>query len=352
MKDDRPIASLSIDVDNRWAYLRAAGRADWKSATTYLPMVMDRVVDTLGAVGLPVTAFLVGRDLVDETDIRAIESLSQLSRWEFGNHSLNHLPWMHTLSREQIHEEIRVPHDRLLNCLGYRPRGFRGPGFSCPPQVLAELADAEYAYDASIFPTSMAPIARAVFLARTRLKGAERERAKKLYGGFAAMRQPNVPFRRRVESMDTMLWETPVTVMPVFRTPIHFSYLIFLASFSVPLAKGYYRSALAMCRRCGVPPSLLLHPPDFLGVEDRSELDHLPGMKMRRESKLRFVSWALRVLAEQFDVVTIAAQIDRLNGTDNPLMPESSNTTPATACDVEERLAATGGKEVGVVSNA
>ena len=309
-----PTASLSIDVDNRWAYLRAAGRSDWQSATSYLPMVLDRVVDVLGAAGVPLTAFLVGRDLVDDGDVRVIESLGRLPAWEAANHSLSHLPWMHTMSREEICEEIRVTHDRIVACFGRRPRGFRGPGFSCPPELLQVLAESGYEYDASIFPTSMAPIARAVFLARTRLKGADRERAKKLYGGFAAMRQPNAPFRRTVDSCEKTLWEIPVTVMPGLRTPIHFSYLTFLASYNVPLAKGYFRSALATCRRFNVPPSLLLHPPDFLGAEDRSDLGHLPGMKMRRDHKLKFVAWALELLAEQFQVLTIADQIDQLNG--------------------------------------
>ena len=56
-------ASLSMDLDNKWAYLRAAGRSDWNERPGYLPMVIERIVAMLGELGLPLTVFTVGRDL-------------------------------------------------------------------------------------------------------------------------------------------------------------------------------------------------------------------------------------------------------------------------------------------------
>ena len=81
---NRPIASLSLDLDNKWAYLRAAGRKDWMDRPGYLPMVIDRIVDVLNDLHLPLTVFIVGRDLVEPSDCDAIESFDRLSRWEGG----------------------------------------------------------------------------------------------------------------------------------------------------------------------------------------------------------------------------------------------------------------------------
>ena len=169
------------------------------------------------------------------------------------------------------------------------------------------LARNDYAYDASIFPTSIAPIARTVFLLRTDLKGEEREKAKKLYGGFASLRQPNRPFHRLIDGQ--RLWEVPVTVMPFLRTPIHFSYFTYLASFSALAAKMYFRTALWLCRMTGSPPSLLLHPPDFLGQEDDTDMAYFPAMKMPRQKKLSIVRWALKKFAETFDVRCMIDQL-------------------------------------------
>lgn len=316
---DRPVASLSLDLDNKWAYLRAAGDPDWQSRDSYLPVVIERIVDVVGEAALPLSVFIVGRDLDERQtdDAIAIDSFNRLKQWEPANHSLNHLPWMHTLNPNEIHDEIAVTHDRIVATTRRIPVGFRGPGFSCPDEVLGVLSRLQYTYDASIFPTSIAPLARAVFLARTKLCGEQREKAKKLYGGFASMRHPNRPHRRMVNvsnegSDEHSIWEIPVTVMPFSRTPIHFSYLNFVAQQSVPLAKAYFRSALTICRRCNVPPSLLLHPLDFMGCEDDSDMTYFPGMKTPRAIKLRFMKWAMDQYAQRFDVQTISQQVTAL----------------------------------------
>lgn len=307
----RPPASLSIDLDNKWAYLRAAGLEDWETCSSYLPVAIERIVDLLGECDLPVTVFLVGRDLHCDSDITAIEQFGSLRSWEPANHSLNHLPWMHTMDSDEIRREINTTHQAIVSLTGRRPYGFRGPGFSCPEEVLNVLSELRYLYDASIFPTSMAPIARAVFLAKTQLKGEQREKAKKLYGGFASMRKPNRPYQRHEAGQS--IWEIPVTVMPLIRTPIHFSYLNFVAQSSTTLAKSYFRTSLAICRRLNVTPSLLLHPPDFLGCEDDSDMAYLPGMKPTRSKKLEFMRWALKLYAAQFHVTTMIDQVVQLD---------------------------------------
>lgn len=322
-RSTRPVASLSMDLDNKWAYLRAAGRTDWADRPGYLPTAIDRIVETLGEFDLPLTVFLVGRDLTSEVDCVAIRSLNRLSAWEPANHSLNHLPWMHTMAENEIATEIQTTHDRIVDVCGTRPWGFRGPGFSCPDEVLRVLAANDYVYDASVFPTSIAPIARMVFLMKSDLKGQQREKAKKLYGGFASLRQPNRPFRRTIDGKS--LWEVPVTVMPITRTPIHFSYFTYLASFSTLTAKTYFRSALRLCRSTGTPPSLLLHPPDFLGREDDADMAYFPAMNMAARDKLAIVRWALKVYAETFDVHTI---FDQLKVSDPSLSNRTGNVNP------------------------
>lgn len=320
----RLIASLSIDLDNKWAYLRAAGRDDWDTRPGYLPMVTDRIVDMLGELDLPLTVFIVGRDLVEPGDALAAASLVRLPAWEPANHSLNHLPWMHTMQANEIAEEIETTHNRIVDVTGDAPLGFRGPGFSCPDEVLRVLARNDYLYDASIFPTSIAPIARAVFLMKSDLKGEQREKAKKLYGGFSSLCQPNRPFSRTVDQAS--LWEVPVTVMPLVRTPIHFSYFTFLASFSTLAAKTYFRAALSLCKLTRTPPSLLLHPPDFLGHEDDSDMAYFPGMKMARKDKLAIVRWALKLYDEMFDVRLMIDQVNALMP--DTLIPSSHQTLP------------------------
>lgn len=306
----RPIASLSLDLDNQWAYLRAAGRPGWQQAESYLDLAAERLVPMLKDCDLPLTVFVVGRDLEQAADVRAVERFGQLKRWELANHTYQHQVWLHALDRGEIEQEIDRTAEALQRCFGQRPVGFRGPGFSCPDAVLRLLADRGYRYDASVFATSIAPLARTYYVVKSGLRGEQRARAAQLYGRWSAALQPNRPFRRKMQQ--GCLWEIPVTVMPLARTPIHFSYLTYLASFSTIAAKAYFRQALALCRGSATPPSLLLHPPDVMGREDASEMDFFPSMNMPRKDKLQFLRWALWQLAEAFDVQILADQVDAL----------------------------------------
>lgn len=311
------IASISMDLDNQWAYLRAAGRQGWAESPCYFGTVIPRIVDLLNELELPLTVFLVGRDLDADASVAAIQRFSDLKDHEFCNHSYNHEPWLHTLSRGEIEHEIDRTSTLIEQRFGQRPLGFRGPGFSCPELVLSILAERKFLYDASLFPTSMAPLARAYYMLKTGLRGEDRQRASKLYGGWSAMRQPNRPFLRQVDeapATDQRLWEIPVTVMPLARTPIHFSYLTYLASFSTLAAKTYFRTSLRMCQLTGTAPSLLLHPPDFMGREDDTEMGFFPAMQMPVDRKLAIVRWALKQFRNRFDVRTMVSQVTALTG--------------------------------------
>ena len=43
----KPIASLSLDLDNKWSYLKTHGDKGWEAYPTYLPVVVPRFLDVL-----------------------------------------------------------------------------------------------------------------------------------------------------------------------------------------------------------------------------------------------------------------------------------------------------------------
>lgn len=306
------IANLSLDLDNKWAYLRSAGNQDWENSRGYLASTIPRIVDMLGSLDLPLTVFVVGRDLETTEDIDAINGFKALHEHEFANHSYNHLPWLHTMSAEEIEQEIDRTTALIESNLGHAVFGFRGPGFSCPEEVLDVLSSRGFRYDASSFPTSIAPIARMAFMMRSNLDDEQRKRASQLYGGWKSAFKPNKPYQRPINGK--LLWELPVTVMPFTRTPIHFSYFMFLAGYSKSIAKAYFSTAIRLCQLTATSPSLLLHPPDFLGSEDDAEMAFFPGMKLKRAEKLSLMEWALRRLATCFDVKRMVDHVTKLDG--------------------------------------
>ena len=299
----KPIASLSLDLDNQWSYMKTHGDAGWETFPSYFDVVVPRALEFLKERGLNITFFIVGQDAALEENRKAIGSIAAAGH-EIGNHSFNHEPWLHLYSKEELVTEFEKTEAALLDVTGKRPYGFRGPGYSLSPTVLEVLAERGYEYDCSTLPTYIAPLARAYYFFKSpEMSDEEREKRKKLFGKLSDGFQTLKP--HFIDVSDKQLVEIPVTTFPVVKTPIHMSYLIYLSTFSVAAAKAYWKTALAMCRATGVQPSLLLHPLDFLSDDDISELKFFPGMNMPAARKLNLVSGFLKAYTDSFDVVTM-----------------------------------------------
>ena len=279
----KSVASISLDLDNDWAYLKTRGGSAWEQAPGYLPRAVPRILDLLSSLDVKITFFIVGRDAADPNNADAIRSIAGAGH-EIANHSWLHEPWLHLYTKDQLHDEFARTETALTSLTGQMPRGFRGPGFSTSPLVRDVLAERGYVYDGSQFPTVMGPVARAIFFLTSKLPPEEKAKRRGLYGSFRSAFGKLRPYK-----WENGLTEIPVTTMPLTRLPIHLTYLVFLASFSMPLAVLYWKIALTFCRLRGVAPSLLLHPTDFLDVHDAPALDFFPGMKLKAEKKLALV---------------------------------------------------------------
>lgn len=297
----KPIASLSLDLDNKWSYMKTHGDAGWETYPSYLDTVVPRVLDFLKARDLKITFFIVGQDAALEKNREAIASIAAAGH-EIGNHSFNHEPWLHLYSKEELVEEFAKTETAIRDVTGRRPIGFRGPGYSLSPTVLEVLVKRGYEYDCSTLPTYIAPLARAYyFLKSPQMSDEERDKRKKLFGKLSEGFQSLKPRMMNIAGRD--LVEIPVTTFPIIKTPIHLSYLIYILTFSRKAALLYWHFALMICRLTGVQPSLLLHPLDFLSGEDAPELEFFPGMNVAVGEKLAFVGEVLAMYVEQFEVV-------------------------------------------------
>jgi hypothetical protein len=302
MSMGKPIASLSLDLDNKWSYLKTHGEAGWETFPTYLPLVVPRVLQFLRQRGLTITFFIVGQDAALPENRAALRAIADDGH-EIGNHSFRHEPWLHLYSEDEIDAELARAEDAIATATGRRPVGFRGPGYSLSPATLRVLARRGYQYDASTFPTFLGPLARAYYFMTARLSAAERRQRQKLFGTFQEGLRPLRPYRWRTGA--GTLVEVPVTTLPLLKVPIHVSYLLYLSVFSRRLAVAYFHAALRLCRWTGTPPSLLLHPLDFLGGDDLQDLSFFPGMSLPAAAKVTLVGEVVDLLAEHFAVVPL-----------------------------------------------
>ena len=289
--------------------MKTQGIQSWKGFPSYLPYAVPRILEFLKDRNLTITVFVIGQDAVLDKNREAIAAIADAGH-EIGNHSFNHEPWLHLYTPAELTQEFVKTEDALKEITGKRPVGFRGPGFSLSNEVLRTLMKRGYTYDGSTFPTYLGPLARAYTFFRSKLSRKQKSERKALFGSWRDGFQSNQPFEWT--DGDQRLISLPVTTMPVFKVPIHGSYVLFLAGFSKRLAKLYFWMAIKLCRFAGVQPSLLLHPTDFLGCEDEPEMDFFPGMKLKRDEKTNVMSACLKMLTDHFEPVTMGQHVEAL----------------------------------------
>lgn len=306
----KPLASVSLDLDNLWSYMKIHGNPAWESRPSYLDRFVPYMLEVLDRVGVKITFFIVGIDAADPANGAALRSIVEAGH-EVGNHSFEHEPWLHLYSREELEHEIGQADAAIEAATGVRPVGFRGPGFSWSPELLEVLQRRGHAFDASTLPTYLGPLARAYYFATAKLSAEEREKRKGLFGKFSDGFRPVKPYYWTLSGGSRLL-EIPVTTMPVFKTPFHFSYLAYLARFSETLMKAYLQVALSACRLTGTQPSFLLHPLDVIGGDQAPELRFFPGMDIPSERKTRLLVDVLRILQRHHELVPMSVHAERL----------------------------------------
>lgn len=304
----KPIAALSLDLDNQWSYMKTGRIAGWESFPSYFDIAVPRMLAAFRRHSLTTTVFVVGQDAALEKNHAALRSIADAGH-EIANHSFHHEPWLNRQSDKAIADELAQAHAAIHAATGKAPIGFRGPGFSLATAILSALARMGYRYDASTFPTFIGPLARAYYFVISNFSKADRDTRAHLFGSLADGLRPLRPYAW--ELPQGSLVELPVTTIPLIRAPFHFTYLSFLAGVSPVLALAYFRVALLACKIAGVQPSLLLHPLDFLGRDDLEVLSTFPGMKLTAATKLALMDKVLAIYGGTFEVVTMAEHCGR-----------------------------------------
>ena len=320
---DRRIASISLDLDDLWTYLRTHGDPTWASRPSYLESFVPLVLDTLDEAQVKLTFFLVGADAATERNRRVLRAIVERGH-EVGNHSFEHEPWLHRYTRPRMEAELVRTQEAIADATGQRPYGFRGPGYSWSPALLELLVDNGYQYDASTLPTYLGPLARAYYFWTSGLGREERARRKALFGTLRDGLRPVRPYHWQLESGRSLL-EIPVTTLPGVKLPFHVTYLQYLSRWAEPAAIAYLRACLSICDLARMSPSFILHPLDILGGDRVPQLAFFPAMDLPTARKLALFRRVLELYGRSFRLVTMGAHArDLLAGARLPVRRPSA----------------------------
>lgn len=310
MAKKKPIASISLDLDNQWTYMKIHGDEGWDKYPSYFNIFVPHVLDVLDELNLKITFFIVGKDTESEGNNKYLRMITERGH-EVGNHSYHHESWLQTYSYEKIEKEIREAEEAIERVTGQRTTGFRGPGFSWSKDLLKVLESRGYKFDASTLPTFLGPLARMYYFKKSDLSREEKKARKELFGKFNEGFRKLKPYKWNLGDGKNIT-EIPVTTMPVFKLPFHLSYLIYLGNISMPLMKLYLNTAIRMCKITNTPISFLLHPLDLIGGDQITQLAFFPGMNVSSSKKVEVFKNVIKTLSKNYDMVNMTKHWDEM----------------------------------------
>ena len=161
-------ASISLDLDDQWSYMKVHGDDGWESFPSYLDIVVPLFLDVFDKLDIKITFFIVGQDAAIERNRKVLKSIVDRGH-EVGNHSFHHESWLKTYSKEKIENEIEQAEEAIFTATGKRTIMFRGPGFSWSNDLLEVLQKRNYIFDASLLPTYISPLMRQYYFYKSKL---------------------------------------------------------------------------------------------------------------------------------------------------------------------------------------
>jgi hypothetical protein len=316
MGKKKPIAGISLDLDNQWSYMKIHGDEGWDKYPSYFDIFIPHVLNVLDELGLKITFFIVGKDTEYEDNRKYLKMITDRGH-EVGNHSYHHESWLQTYSYEKIEKEIIDAENAIFEATGQRPNGFRGPGFSWSADLLRVLEKRGYKYDASTLPTYLGPLARAYYFAKSDLSKEEKKSRKELFGKFSEGFRRLKPYKWDLGNSKTIT-ELPVTTMPVFKLPFHLSYLIYLGNISPVIMKFYLWFALFLCNLTRTPISFLLHPLDLIGGDQITQLAFFPGMNVTSDRKVEIFKTVIGKISANYQFKNMSDYCESVKTKTNP----------------------------------
>jgi peptidoglycan/xylan/chitin deacetylase (PgdA/CDA1 family) len=265
------VVAVSVDLDAVACYYRIhalPGAPPERARFAVLRRCLPRFAELFARHGVRATFFVVGGDLDEDAEGRALLAELARSGHELASHTHSHPYDFVRLGDPAIAAEIDRAHAAIAACAGAAPVGFRAPGYEISERALDLLRAREYQYDSSLLPSPPYYGAKALVMAAMRLRGRS---------SGSILGNPAAPFGRvRPHRLaGGALVELPITVSPLARVPVIGTTLV--------LAPDWLRRRLVAAALSGPFFNLELHGIDLADAE----ADEIPPVLVARQPDLR-----------------------------------------------------------------
>ena len=131
----QPIASLSLDLDNKWSYLKTHGDRAGRDFPATSMRVVPRFLELLDELGLRITVFVVGQDAaIEQNQARRWHPSPPPATKSATTRSITSRGCICTRPRKSRRRSAAA--EEAIARRRARANRFRGPGYSLSPAVL------------------------------------------------------------------------------------------------------------------------------------------------------------------------------------------------------------------------
>jgi peptidoglycan/xylan/chitin deacetylase (PgdA/CDA1 family) len=211
------VLSVSVDLDEMELYHTLYGLSASTAGDQLYARAVPRLSDWAKQRAIPLTWFVVGKDLRLAANAEAVARLAR-SGDELGSHSYSHFYDLVRRSAGEMRHEIEAGVTVLERASGAKVQGFRAPGYTVNDTLLALLHEAGVSYDSSVFPCPAYYALKVAAIARMAARG---KQSQAIIGAPDALRAPTTPYRvgNPYWFRGTGMWEIPIQVTHGARLP-------------------------------------------------------------------------------------------------------------------------------------
>jgi peptidoglycan/xylan/chitin deacetylase (PgdA/CDA1 family) len=211
------LLSVSVDLDETHHYRGIHGLRDIGSGHEVYTAAVPRLTDWARQRGIPLTWFVVGRDLAEPGNAEAMKHVHQVGD-ELACHSHSHFYDLTRRSAAEMRNEVESGITAIQRITNGKVSGFRAPGYVVTDTLLAILLEAGLSYDSSVFPC---PAYYALKAGAVAAQSARRQESHSIVDVPEVLRAPTVPYRvgRPYWFRGTGIWEIPIQVTRRARLP-------------------------------------------------------------------------------------------------------------------------------------
>jgi peptidoglycan-N-acetylglucosamine deacetylase len=209
--------AVSIDLDELHHYRAIYGQPPGEHSTAVYTHALPRLVDWARQRRIPLTWFVVGRDIERPESAEAAKCLANAGD-ELACHSFSH---HYDLTRRpfvEMRAEVEKGISAIERATGVAVKGFRAPGYVVSDALLQLLRECGLRYDSSVFPC---PSYYAIKAATIAALAARRQPSQSLVDVPEVLMAPTVPYRvgQPYWFRGTGIWEVPIQVTRKARLP-------------------------------------------------------------------------------------------------------------------------------------